>query len=437
MMGKYFSIKTINKIILFLIAIIILNIIVFQASQAVFKLTSDIEEFFTERDNNLYDDVYGGNDNAYSDDAFSVNKTSSYVVLEASTKRVLDGSNKDVKMEMASTTKIMTALVVLENCDLDKEIEIPKEAVGVEGSSIYLQQNQIWTIRDLLYGLMLRSGNDSAVALSIACAGNVEAFVDMMNAKAKELNLVNTHFDNPHGLHSDTHYTSAYDLAVLSACAMQNEEFVKIVSSKSYVAEANETHDKQYFVNKNKMLSSYGGANGIKTGYTTASGRCLVSAAKRDGMQLVCVVLNCYDMWNACANYMDKAFAKYTPVNIARKGDVAADIQIGDKQYSLAFDNSLTVPFKSGDDIECTGYFEINENIQVPVAKGSVVGKILFYNDNRLLFSVNIVNIEEINDAGVLQVLKNLVGNWHASYNDGEVKQIFSVGGSGIEKRCG
>ena len=229
MMGKYFSIKAINKIILFSIAIIILNIVVFQASQAVFKLTSDIEEFFTERDNNLYDDVYGGNDNAYSDDAFSVNKTSSYVVLEASTKRVLDGSDKDVKMEMASTTKIMTALVVLENCDLDKEIKIPKEAVGVEGSSIYLQQNQIWTIRDLLYGLMLRSGNDSAVALAIACAGNVEAFVDMMNAKAKELNLVNTHFDNPHGLHSDTHYTSAYDLAVLSACAMQNEEFAWLI----------------------------------------------------------------------------------------------------------------------------------------------------------------------------------------------------------------
>lgn len=436
-MGKYFSFKTINKIILFSIAVIILNIVVFQASAAVFQMTNDIEEFFTQKQSD--GEKYGFSDfdeGGYSD-AFSANTTSSFAVLEASTKRVLDSSNKDVKMEMASTTKIMTALIVLENCNLDKQFQIPEEAVGIEGSSIYLKQNQIWTIRDLLYGLMLRSGNDAAVALAIACAGCEEAFVDMMNAKAKQLNLSNTHFDNPHGLHSDNHYTSAYDLAVISAYAMQNEEFVKIASSKSYVAEGNDTLEKQYFVNKNKMLSSYDGANGIKTGYTTASGRCLVSAAKRDGMQIVCVVLNCYDMWNACANHMDKAFAKYKPVNVAQKGDVAASIEAEGRQYSLAFQNELTVPFKNGDDIDCKGVIEIDEGLKTPVKSGSVVGKILFYNDNRLLFGVNIVNIEEINDAGVLQVLKNLVGNWHASYNDGEIEQIFSIDGSGVQKGRG
>ncbi len=436
-MGKYFSIKTINKIILFSIAIIILNIVVFQASEAVFKMSNEINDFLTQKESySDYVDDYGDGE-LYGDDVFQANKTTSYAVLEATTKRMLDGSNENVRMEMASTTKIMTALVVLENCDLDKSIKIPNEAVGVEGSSIYLQKNQIWTIRDLLYGLMLRSGNDAAVALAIACSGSVEAFADKMNAKAKELNLSDTHFDNPHGLHSETHYTSAYDLAVISSCAMQNEEFEKIVSAKSYVVDANETHEKQYFVNKNKMLSSYDGANGIKTGYTTASGRCLVSAAKRDGMQIVCVVLNRYDMWDACANYMDKAFAKYTPVSIGNKGDEVAEIQIDGKSYSLALENSLTLPLKSNDEIDCDGYFEIDESLSVPLKAGSSVGKILFYNDNRLLFSVNVVNIEEINDVGVLQVLKNLVGNWHASYSDGEIKQIFSVGGSGVEKRCG
>lgn len=436
-MGKYFSIKTINKIILFSIAIIILNIVVFQASEAVFKMSNEINGFLTQKDSySDYHDDYGG-DSMYEDDVFRANKTSSYAVLEATTKRVLDGSNENVRMEMASTTKIMTALVVLENCDLNKQLKIADEAVGVEGSSIYLQRNQIWTIRDLLYGLMLRSGNDAAVALAIACSGSVEAFADKMNEKAKELNMSDTHFDNPHGLHSETHYTSAYDLAVISSCAMQNEEFVKIVSSKSYVVQANETHDKQYFVNKNKMLSSYDGANGIKTGYTTASGRCLVSAAKRDGMQVVCVVLNRYDMWDACANYMDKAFAKYTPVSMGSKGDKVADIKIDGKSYSLALENSFTIPLKSTDELDCSGYFEIDESLEVPVKAGSKVGKILFYNDNRLLFSVNVVNIEEINDVGVLQVLKNLIGNWHASYSDGEIKQIFSVDGSGVEKRCG
>lgn len=437
MMGKYFSIKTINKIILFLIAVIILNIVIFQASSAVFEMTTKIDEFFTQKEDSDQNSYVDGDIVESDDDVFSANKTSSYAVLEATTLRVLDSGNKDVKMEMASTTKIMTALVVLENCDLDKKFKIPHEAVGIEGSSIYLKENQIWIIRDLLYGLMLRSGNDSAVALAIACAGSVDAFVDMMNEKAQQLNLLNTHFDNPHGLHSENHYTSAYDLAVISAYAMQNEDFLKIVSSKSYVVEGNETLDKQYFVNKNKMLSTYEGANGIKTGYTTASGRCLVSAARRDGMQLVCVVLNCYDMWNACANHMDKAFAKYTPVNIGKKGDVAANIEINGRNYSLALQNDLTVPLKKSDNLNCVGYIDIDESLELPVKKGSTVGKIRFYDDNRLLFGVNIVNIEEINDAGVLRVLKDLVGNWNASYTDGEIKQIFSVNGNCLEKRCG
>lgn len=431
-MGKYFSIKTISKTIVFLIAVIILSIVLFQTSNAIYDVSSIFDKYEMQKQKMFEDPSFADGLNSDSSEIFSSNKTSSFAVLEATTMRVLDGQNLHERMEMASTTKIMTAIVTLENCDLDKQFKIPKEAVGIEGSSIYLKENEIWTIRDLLYGLMLRSGNDSAVALAIAAGGSLEGFVDMMNAKADELGLKNTHFDNPHGLHSDTHYTSAYDLAVISAYAMQNEQFEKIVSSKFYVAEANDTRERQFFANKNKLLSSYQGANGIKTGYTTASGRCLVSAAKRNGMQVVCVVLNCYDMWNACASHMNKAFDEYVAVEIGKKGDGIADLSINDKKYTLALQNDLTIPFKDSDTLDCQGYIDIDKDIKTPVAENSVIGKINFYDGNRLLFGVNIVNIEEINDTGVLRKLQNLVGNWNASYVDGEVKQIFSFDGSGV-----
>ena len=436
-MSRYFSIKMISKIILFSIAIIILNMILFKTYSAISDM-SGIFEGFEEKRQSIDKDAFDDNDFSYDfKESFFANRGTSYAVLEASTLRVLGGENIDKKMEMASTTKIMTALIVLENSNLDKEFKIPKEAVGIEGSSIYLKENQIWTIRDLLYGLMLRSGNDSAMALAIATAGSCDRFVEMMNEKAEELNLKNTHFENPHGLHSDTHYTSAYDLAVISSYAMRNDEFVKIVSSKSYVAEANQTRERQYFLNKNKLLSSYDGANGIKTGYTTDSGRCLVSSALKNNMQVVCVVLNCYDMWNACSHYMDKAFDEYQPVEMGKKGDILATLDINDKEYSLALQSNFVLPLREGDNIECGGFFDIDESLEVPVEKGSVVGKINFYNDNRLLFGVNIVNIEEINDTGVLRKLKNLTGNWNASFIDGEIKQIFGINGGSIQKRCG
>ncbi len=276
MMGKYFSIKSIFKIIFIIVAIILTSYIILSFADA-FNIT-----------NNNYVSISGANssnwqNNARGDRDFNqigakdgnadeevsyVNRSSAMTVLEASTMRVLVEHNKDVRLEMASTTKIMTALVVIENEDLDKEFTIPDEAVGVEGSSIYLKSKEIWTIRDLLYGLMLRSGNDAATALAIATGGSVENFVKMMNDRVEQLGLTNTHFENPHGLHSDEHYTSAYDLAVISAIAMQNPTFKEVSGCKMYTVQANSSHPTYYFANKNKMLSIYDGANGIKTGYT-------------------------------------------------------------------------------------------------------------------------------------------------------------------------
>ena len=164
---------------------------------------------------------------------------------------------------------------------------------------------------------MLRSGNDAATALAIATGGSVENFVKMMNDRVEQLGLTNTHFENPHGLHSDEHYTSAYDLAVISAIAMQNPTFKEVSGCKMYTVQANSSHPTYYFANKNKMLSIYDGANGIKTGYTKDSGRCLVTAAERNGMQLIGVVLNVYDHYNASAINFDKAFENYSQIGRA------------------------------------------------------------------------------------------------------------------------
>lgn len=237
------------------------------------------------------------------------NSSSATIVVDQKSKKILSSNNAHVRLAMASTTKIMTAMVVLDNVvDIDVQLAIPREAVGVEGSSVYLKRNEIWSVRDLLYALMLRSGNDAAVALSIAVGGSVQGFVDMMNAKASELGLKDTHFTNPHGLHDDNHYTTAYDLAIITAEAMKNPLFKSIVSAKSYVVEGNYTHDRYYLGNKNKMLLMMEGADGVKTGYTKNSGRCLVSSATRGDTQLICVVLNVHDMWNVSKNLLEKGF---------------------------------------------------------------------------------------------------------------------------------
>ncbi|MDE6189178.1 MAG: D-alanyl-D-alanine carboxypeptidase [Clostridia bacterium] len=364
--------------------------------------------------------------------ATAANRSSSMVVIEESTLRVLAESNKDMPLEMASTTKIMTALVAIENVDLNKEIKVADEAVGVEGSSIYLKYGEIWTIRDLIYGLMLRSGNDAAVALAVAAGGSVENFVKMMNDKAAELGLKNTHFDNPNGLHGDTHYTSAYDLAVITAFAMRNEEFKKIVGTKTYTVESNDTHPTYYFANKNKMLANYDGANGVKTGYTKDSGRCLVSSAERNGMQLICAVLNIYDTYGTCAANMDKAFNEYVPVEVGKKGDILESISVGDKEYGIALENDFVMPLKDGENLGLSCRFEIREDLAPNLAAGAVIGKLRFYDDNRLLFSANIVNINEINDIGALQKLSAFVGDWQISYTNGKTQQIFSVRGGSL-----
>ena len=229
----------------------------------------------------------------------------SEIAMEITTGKILAEGNADVKLPMASTTKILTAIIIIEDCALDQIIKVPAEAAGVEGSSIYLKKDEEIDVRDLLYGLMLRSGNDAAVALAIHRSGSIEKFAEEMNARAKSRGAENSNFKNPSGLPDNEHYTTARDLCKIACYAMNNPVFKEVVSTINYNGKF------RSFTNKNKMLRNYEGANGVKTGYTVKAGRCLVSSAERDGMDVVCVVLNCPDMYERSAVLLDNCFNGY------------------------------------------------------------------------------------------------------------------------------
>ena len=237
------------------------------------------------------------------------------ILLDAQTGRVLYEKNADSRSLIASTTKIMTAILVCEQCNVLDRMEIPKEAVGIEGSSMYLQEGEVLSLQELLYGLMLRSGNDAAVALAIYCAGTVEHFAAMMNDKARQLGLTGTHFENPHGLDAPAHYSTARDLAVLTAYAMKNPIFQQTVSSKT-VRIGNRSMQ-----NHNKLLWRVEGVDGVKTGYTKAAGRILVSSAVRDGRRLICVTINDGNDWADHQTLLEKGFSAYKVQKLISQGE--------------------------------------------------------------------------------------------------------------------
>lgn len=244
------------------------------------------------------------------------------IVLDAQTGRVLFDRQADERSLIASTTKIMTALVVCEQCNVLDRVRIPKEAVGIEGSSMYLQAGEVLTVQELLYGLMLHSGNDAAVALAIYCGGTVEGFAGLMNDKAHQLGLTGTHFENPNGLDSPGHYSTARDLAKLTAYAMNNPIFAQTVSTKTVNVGTRSLR------NHNKLLWRFDGAEGVKTGFTKAAGRILVSSAMRDGRRLIAVTIQAPDDWNDHAALLEEGFAAFSVRKILSAGDPVGVCQV-------------------------------------------------------------------------------------------------------------
>ena len=244
------------------------------------------------------------------------------ILVDGQTGRVLYEKNADERSLIASTTKIMTALLVCEQCNVLDRMEIPKEAVGIEGSSMYLKAGEVLTLQELLYGLMLSSGNDAAVALAIYCGGTVEGFAAMMNDKARLLGLEGTHFVNPHGLDAPEHYSTARDLAVLAAYAMQNPIFAQTVSSKRV------TVGNRCLTNHNKLLWLCQGADGVKTGYTKAAGRILVSSAVRNGRRLVCVTIDDGNDWADHSALYDTGFERFSVQPVLAAGDCLGSLEV-------------------------------------------------------------------------------------------------------------
>ena len=244
------------------------------------------------------------------------------IVMDAVTGRVLFAQKAEERSLIASTTKIMTALIVCEQCNVLDRMRIPKEAVGIEGSSMYLKEGEVLTIQELLYGLMLSSGNDAAVALAIYCGGTVEGFAELMNDKARILGLRNTHFENPHGLDSPEHYSTARDLAVLASYAMDNPIFYKTVSAKTV------TVGERHLRNHNKLLWQMEDADGVKTGFTKAAGRILVSSATRDGRRIVAVTINDPNDWQDHCGLLEKGFSDFSVHQVVKQGDCVASLEV-------------------------------------------------------------------------------------------------------------
>lgn len=308
------------------------------------------------------------------------------ILVDATTGRVLFEQKADDRSLIASTTKIMTALVVCEQCNVLDRMKIPKEAVGIEGSSMYLQEGEVLSLQELLYGLMLQSGNDAAVALAIYCGGTVEGFAAMMNDKAKVLGLTGTHFENPNGLDSPGHYSTARDLAVLASYAMKNPIFAKTVSAKTV------TVGHRHLRNHNKLLWQVEGADGIKTGYTKAAGRILVSSAMQNGRRLIAVTINAPDDWRDHAALLEDGFSKYQVRKL-----VAADERVG--KMEIAGGESGDVELLAAEDFS----YPVAENetvslvlpgpgfVYAPVVQGADAGFVYVCIDGRAVGKVPVI----------------------------------------------
>jgi D-alanyl-D-alanine carboxypeptidase (penicillin-binding protein 5/6) len=330
----------------------------------------------------------------------------SMCVLEQDSKRVLEQKDMDIMRANASTTKIVTAITVIQNCNnLDEVITVNNKSIGIEGTSIYLRKGEQLSVRDLLYGLMLRSGNDSAVALAYHIGGTEDKFVDMMNKLCVSVGTKNTHFANPHGLDEENHYTTAYDLALVTAYALNNPIFKEIVSTKHHTIPATNISEARYLTNKNRLLNSLDGCIGVKTGFTSRAGRCLVSAIERNGITLVCVVLNCGPMFEESVALLNSAYNEYdfSPITIANEpiyNEYYVDNIRG--QLNLYTDETYIFPIKESENKALKVVYSLNP-LTKNVKEGEIVGEISVFFNNHLqktlkLYTINKIDVLENQD---------------------------------------
>jgi D-alanyl-D-alanine carboxypeptidase len=333
----------------------------------------------------------------------------SAALYQPDTNTFLYKKNADRRMHMASTTKIMTALVSLECAsDLDELVAIPPEAVGVEGSSAYLRLGDSVTVRELLYALMLGSANDAAVALAYRFGGDIKGFADMMNERAAALGLTDTHFTNPHGLDDDDHYTTAEELALIAAEALRCERFLEICSTYKKTLVTGERE--RTYTNHNKLLRTYDGAIGVKTGFTDESGRCLVGAAEKDGVRLVCVTLDAPSDWADHKSLFDTGFEACERISLAEVYEYSYDIYSLQKGGTVRVTNTNELyKISLGEDFDIKEYVVLPRFISREFNKGDVLGYVDFYGGDEYLGRVELCATESVCETkkGLLQRIRD------------------------------
>ena len=296
-------------------------------------------------------------------------------IIDQESGRIIFAKNPDVRMAMASTTKIMTAIIAIEKCKLSENITISKNAANTWGSDINLKEGEVLSMRDLLYGLLLKSGNDAAVAIAEHCGGSVEGFAQLMNRKAATLGAFNTAFVSPHGLDAKGHYSTAMDLAIITRYALGLGMFAKIVSTRSMGIKG------RMLNNTNELLSYYQGANGVKTGYTGDAGRCLVASATRNGRQYIAVTLGAPSNTaraQTCSNLLEYAFSNYKTHPLFANGEAISNLEVSkgkvDNVPIVSLNGGISVPVAEGEGVMIETSLKVPERIEAPVGNNVEIG---------------------------------------------------------------
>ena len=354
----------------------------------------------------------------------------SAVIYDSITKQIIWGKNENDRRAMASTTKIMTAIVVIENSNLSDVVTISKKAAATGGSRLKINAGDKIKVNDLLYGLMLRSGNDVAVALAEHVSGNLTSFANLMNEKAKDLGLKNTHFITPHGLDDIQHYTTAYELALLTDYALSNETFAKIVNTKNITININTSS--RTINNTNELLGYISGVNGVKTGFTNNAGRCLVASCARNNNKIITVVLGCdtkKQRTSDSINLIEYAFQNYKKINledlVQKEFENWKKINLEriyiNKAKSHAICVSLNeivkkqITIKNEEEKDILIETNAIYNFEAPLKKGAKIGNIIVKNKDEIIESIDIICSNTIEKKDVFSYFKELISvipNW-------------------------
>ena len=337
------------------------------------------------------------------------------VVIEGNSGDVLYSKNENLELPMASTTKIVTAIVAIENSsDLDEKFVVSEKAIGIEGTSIYLKSGEKLSLRELLYGLILASGNDCAIAIAEHIAG-LDNFVVLMNEFASNLGLKHTNFKNPHGLDEDGHYTSAYDLSIMTAYALKNPIFREIVSTERMVIEKNDLYQARYLKHKNRLLFTDENCIGVKTGFTDNAGRCLVNAHEENGLQIISVVLNCQPMFEECDRLTKLAMSEYLMKEFILPYNFVSNVEIDKSsktEVGIITIAGFKKPILKSEENEYEVKYILPDRLVAPIELNQGVGSVQVLYKGDVIYQGELITIEDAQNNDMKYLFDNIIDKW-------------------------